>query len=40
MDRCMQRGLALRRFHKRISLDVKIVECGEKVRKRDGSTDV
>ena len=39
MHACMQRGLTLRRFHKRISVDVRTVECGEKVPKRDGSTD-
>ena len=30
----MQRGLALRRFHKRISLNVRTVECWEEVPKR------
>ena len=39
MDGCMQRGLALRRFHKRISLNVRTIECGEEVPKRDGSTN-
>ena len=39
MHACMQRGLALRRFRKRISLDVRTAECGEKVPRRDGSTN-
>ena len=34
MDACMQRGLALRRYNKRISLNVRTVECWEEVPKR------